>query len=167
MKILVDMNLSPLWVPFLASHGLEAIHWSTVGQSAAPDTFTHDLDFGTLLAAQGKSGPSVIQVRSQEVLPSGIGEAVLCAIRTAQIHLEKGALVTVDPIRQRIRLLPIRPTGLHLLVSNVTTRRLWSYGFFSVDVSPRVRSFVPHTYGYQTPTRTALSLSGHDISDRG
>ena len=59
MKFLVDMTLSPLWVPFLASHGFEAIHWSTVGQPWAPDTeilafaadngyivFTHDLDFG-------------------------------------------------------------------------------------------------------------------------
>jgi predicted nuclease of predicted toxin-antitoxin system len=59
MKFLGDMNLSPLWVPFLASHGFEAIHWSTVGQPWAPDSeilafavdngyivFTHDLDFG-------------------------------------------------------------------------------------------------------------------------
>jgi predicted nuclease of predicted toxin-antitoxin system len=69
--------------------------------------FTHDLDFGMLLAAQKTSGPSVVQVRSQEVLPSAIGELVLRAIRDAQPHLEKGALVTVDPPRQRIRLLPI------------------------------------------------------------
>ena len=38
MKILVDMNLSPLWVPFLASHGFEVPHWSTVLQAWAPDT---------------------------------------------------------------------------------------------------------------------------------
>jgi predicted nuclease of predicted toxin-antitoxin system len=120
MKFLVDMNLSPLWAPFLASHGFGAVHWSTVGQPSAPDreilefaaanaciVFTHDLDFGMLLAVHQKSGPSVIQVRSQAVLPSDIGEAVLRAIRTAQPHLEKGALVTVDPIRHRIRLLPI------------------------------------------------------------
>jgi predicted nuclease of predicted toxin-antitoxin system len=31
MKFLVDMNLSPLWVPFLADQGFEAIHWSTAG----------------------------------------------------------------------------------------------------------------------------------------
>jgi len=69
--------------------------------------FTHDLDFGMLLAAQKANGPSVIQVRSQDVLPSAIGEAVLRAIRAAQPHLEKGALVTVDAIRQRMRLLPL------------------------------------------------------------
>ena len=120
MRILVDMNLSPLWVPFLASHGFEVVHWSIVGQPSAPDTeimdfavandyvvFTHDLDFGMLLAASRTRGPSVIQVRSQDVLPSAIGESVLRAIRAARSHLETGALVTVDQVHQRIRLLPI------------------------------------------------------------
>lgn len=64
MKILLDMNLSPLWIPVLAEAGIEAIHWSSVGDPGATDStilnwaalnqyviFTHDLDFGTLLAA--------------------------------------------------------------------------------------------------------------------
>src|ERR1035437_9484353 len=93
MKFLIDMNLSPLWVSFLANFGFAAVHWSTVGHASAPDTeimefavangyivFTHDLDFGMLLAAQRRTGPSVIQVRSQHVLPSAIGEVVLRAI---------------------------------------------------------------------------------------
>ncbi|MGA2716797.1 MAG: DUF5615 family PIN-like protein [Bryobacteraceae bacterium] len=59
MKFPIDMNLSPLWVSFLAGHGFEAIHWSTVGRPGAADSeivdfaaangwivFTHDLDFG-------------------------------------------------------------------------------------------------------------------------
>jgi len=29
MKLLVDMNLSPRWVGWLASVGVEAAHWST------------------------------------------------------------------------------------------------------------------------------------------
>lgn len=120
MKILVDMNLSPRWVSFLAVHGFEALHWSTVGEPSAADAeilafavanryvvFTHDLDFGMLLANHRTSGPSVIQVRSQDVLPSAIGQAVLRAIRATQAQLEQGALVTVDLIRERIRMLPI------------------------------------------------------------
>jgi predicted nuclease of predicted toxin-antitoxin system len=120
MKFLVDMNLSPLWVSFLAEHGFESVHWSTVGHPAAPDSeifdfaaangwivFTHDLDFGMLLAALRTSSPTVIQVRSQDVLPSAIGDIVLRAIQAAKPHLEAGALVTVDPFRHRIRLLPI------------------------------------------------------------
>jgi predicted nuclease of predicted toxin-antitoxin system len=30
---------------------------------------THDLDFGTLLALTRANGPSVVQVRAQDVLP--------------------------------------------------------------------------------------------------
>jgi hypothetical protein len=69
MKLLVDMNLSPDWVPFLNSAGFEAIHWSLVGNCRAEDreimewaredsfvVFTHDLDFGTLLALTPGSG---------------------------------------------------------------------------------------------------------------
>ena len=38
MKLLVDMNLSPDWVPLLAGHGWEVVHWSNVGRGNAPDT---------------------------------------------------------------------------------------------------------------------------------
>jgi predicted nuclease of predicted toxin-antitoxin system len=69
MKFLVE-NLSPLWVPFLTNQGFEAVHSSTVGQPWAPDSetldfaatrswivFTHDLDFGMLLAAYKEERP--------------------------------------------------------------------------------------------------------------
>ena len=120
MKFLIDMNLSPLWVPFLADQGLETIHWSTVGEPRAADSeildfaaangwivFTHDLDFGILLAALQTNKPSIIQVRSQDVLPTAIGQTVLRAIHAAETQLKDGALVTVDSFRHRIRLLPI------------------------------------------------------------
>ena len=63
MKILVDMNLSPVWVGFLAGNDIEAVHWSSIGSSTAPDSeimtyakthnfsvLTTDLDFGFILA---------------------------------------------------------------------------------------------------------------------
>jgi predicted nuclease of predicted toxin-antitoxin system len=37
VKVLVDMNLSPTWVPFLEAAGFVAVHWSTVGDARAPD----------------------------------------------------------------------------------------------------------------------------------
>jgi predicted nuclease of predicted toxin-antitoxin system len=120
MKLLIDMNLSPLWVEFLAASGVDSIHWSDVGRSAAPDTqimdyasanglviFTHDLDFGALLANRKARQPSVVQIRAQDVLPAALGGMVVRALRASRSHLEAGALVTVDPNRHRIRLLPI------------------------------------------------------------
>ena len=120
MKLLIDMNLSPLWVPFLADSGFESIHWSNIGQPSAPDTeimdyasayglvvFTHDLDFGALLARRKTRQPSVVQIRAQDVLPAAIGGMIVRALRASRSRLEAGALVTVDPNRHRIRLLPI------------------------------------------------------------
>ncbi len=69
--------------------------------------FTHDLDFGALLADRKTSGPSVIQIRAQNILPTSIGDLVVVALRTSVGQLEAGALVTVDPTRRRIRFLPI------------------------------------------------------------
>ena len=104
----------------MSDRGFHAIHWSDVGDATASDSvildyaaardlvvFTHDLDFGTLLAARKARGPSVIQLRAQNILPTAAGDSVLRAINVARTHLERGALVTVDLFRQRIRLLPI------------------------------------------------------------
>jgi predicted nuclease of predicted toxin-antitoxin system len=59
VKIVVDMNLTPAWVEFFATHNIESTHWSDIGNPKALDpeimdfarahrlvVFTHDLDFG-------------------------------------------------------------------------------------------------------------------------
>jgi len=69
--------------------------------------FTHDLDFGTLLALTRASGPSVVQVRAQDVLPDHLEAVVVSAIRRYEAQLQKGALVTVDEARGKVRMLPI------------------------------------------------------------
>jgi predicted nuclease of predicted toxin-antitoxin system len=120
MKILIDMNLSPEWVKTFAEADIESIHWSTVGDPTAPDrtimayarsnnyiVFTNDLDFGTLLALTRAELPSVIQVRTQDTLPSAIGNLVISAITQFQSQLETGALITLDTSRSRVRILPI------------------------------------------------------------
>lgn len=120
MRILVDMNLSPLWVAFLRQHGWEAVHWSSVGDIAAPDrelmawasrnghvVLTHDLDFGTLLALTHRAGPSVIQARGEDVLPDHLGPWIVAALRQHEADLVRGALVTVDEKRCRARILPL------------------------------------------------------------
>ena len=101
MKLLIDMNLSPLWVQFLADSGFESIHWSKIGEPSAPDNqimayasanelviFTHDLDFGALLAHGKVRRPSVIQIRTQDVLPAAIGDIVLRALNASRSHIE-------------------------------------------------------------------------------
>jgi predicted nuclease of predicted toxin-antitoxin system len=120
MKLLVDMNLSPRWVLFLEQHGFEAVHWADLGAATAPDeeimdyavahslvVFTHDLDFGRLLALQRSGGPSVVQIRTQDVLPAKAGLFVVNALNSARTYLASGALVTIDPTHHRIRLLPV------------------------------------------------------------
>jgi predicted nuclease of predicted toxin-antitoxin system len=120
VKILLDMNLSPDWVPFLVQAGFEATHWSSVGDPRASDAtilewvrehhfvlFTHDLDFGALLAGTRAQGPSVIQVRTQDTLPAAIGHDVVRVLRLRQDVLERGALVTIDRASSRVRILPI------------------------------------------------------------
>ena len=90
MKLLLDMNLPPSWVEFLAGHGVDSAHWSTVGDPRVADSvimawavenecvvFTHDLDFSVLLALSGAIGPSVLQVRTLDVTPESIGADVL------------------------------------------------------------------------------------------
>jgi predicted nuclease of predicted toxin-antitoxin system len=120
MRILIDMNLSPLWVDALIEAEIEAVHWSTIGDPAATDrvimsyaqthgyiVFTNDLDFGTLLAITKSQLPSVIQVRNQDLLPAAIGDVVISALRQVEQQLASGALVTIDQSRLRIRILPI------------------------------------------------------------
>ena len=120
MKLLVDMNLSPDWVAVLEQADWKAIHWSNIGNPCATDSeimawakqnghvvFTHDLDFGTMLALTQAEGPSVIQVRTQDVTPTAIGKLVVNALRQFQQDLEKGALIVLDEANVRARVLPL------------------------------------------------------------
>lgn len=120
MKLLVDMNLSPVWVTALREEGWEAVHWSEVGDPRAPDdvilgyardlgwtVFTNDLDFGALLAHVRTGKPSVFQLRAQALTPGALGLLVFDTLRRFAGELDRGALITVDERRQRVRLLPL------------------------------------------------------------
>ena len=120
LQFLVDMNLSPQWVPVLQKHGWQAVHWSSIGDPEASDkeimdsarnnqhvVFTHDLDFGTMLALTHEAGPSVLQVRTEDTLPDHLEETVIAALNRHEADLFAGALVVVDESRSRVRVLPI------------------------------------------------------------
>ena len=120
MKILIDMNLSPEWVTVLTNHGITAVHWSTVGDPRAADAlimdwarengyvvFTHDLDFGAALALTQAEGPTVIQVRTQEVTPEHLEPQVINVLENNTSLLEAGCLIVLDEARSRVRILPL------------------------------------------------------------
>ena len=69
---------------------------------------THDLDFSAILAATHGDKPSVVQIRAENVSQDIIVKQVIAAIRQMESELEEGALLTVDPGRTRLRLLPLR-----------------------------------------------------------
>jgi predicted nuclease of predicted toxin-antitoxin system len=119
LAILIDMNLSPEWVPLFEQVGWTAVHWSSVGAGNADDdelmswarvhkhiVFTHDLDFGTTLALTHLSEPSVIQLRSQKVLPEHIGALVVAVLAKYETELSLGALIVIEESKSRVRILP-------------------------------------------------------------
>lgn len=120
MKLLVDVNISPDICALLFSADTVAVHWSTLGNPKARDEelmryakdhgfviVTHDLDFSALLAASRGTGPSVIQVRFQDVLSENFLALLRDTIERFRTELDSGAIVTVDPERAKVRVLPI------------------------------------------------------------
>jgi predicted nuclease of predicted toxin-antitoxin system len=121
MRILVDMNLTPRWVPFLNESGFDAEHWSTTGRLSATDSeicdharqagrmlLTNDLDFPQILAYTRMDGPSVIILRGEPLVPEVRGAALIRAIRQCEAELTKGAILSLSWTgRARIRLLPL------------------------------------------------------------
>ena len=55
--------------------------------------------------------PSVVQIRAEDVSPDVIGKQVIVALQLMASELADGALLTVDPSRTRMRLLPLLGTG--------------------------------------------------------
>ena len=121
MKLLVDMNLSPSWIERLASHGFEAVHWSTIGASTAPDVeiltranehhfviITNDLDFSAILAASAGASPSVVQIRTQDLLSDEAVSIVAKAIEAHREDIERGALLSIDEGGTRVKMLPLK-----------------------------------------------------------
>ena len=88
------MNLSPDWVAMLCHAGFDAQHWSRIANPRALDpeimewarqhdavVLTHDLDFGATLALTHAEGPSVIQMRSEDISPDAAANSVISVLR--------------------------------------------------------------------------------------
>lgn len=109
---------------FIEQRRHRGAHWAMIGAKNAPDreimayaaergyvVLTHDLDFSAILAATHGEKPSVVQIRADDVSPDVIGMRVVIALRQMASELEEGALLTVDPNRTRLRVLPLQSAG--------------------------------------------------------
>ena len=56
---------------------------------------THDLDFGSILAATRQPRPSVVQIRTANLRPETIGQQVIESLKQMGTELEAGALLTI------------------------------------------------------------------------
>ena len=70
--------------------------------------FTHDLDFGDILAVTGAKGPSVIQVRTENPTLEAIKRLLFKALDQFKVRLDKGTLITLSPGVMRARIMPLK-----------------------------------------------------------
>jgi len=121
MKVLLDMNMSPRLVAMLSDAGIETTNWASVGRANQPDieimayaaandyvVLTNDLDFGILLSSANRAKPSVVQLRLDNLDPAVILDRLIHLLSQFENELIKGALVTVDTNKNRVRFLPLR-----------------------------------------------------------
>ena len=104
MKLLVDMNLSPSWVDRLAPD-VEILTWAYEHKSVL---ITKDLDFSAILAATAGASPSVVQIRTQDLLSDAVVSIVARALEAHREHVERGALLSIDEAGTRVRILPLK-----------------------------------------------------------
>ena len=123
MKFLVDNALSPVLAALLQQAGHDAIHVRSIGLQHADDeviferaatehriVVSADADFGTLLALRASRQPSVIQFRGEgSRKPEALARTLLANLPQLVDALENGSIVTFEPVRVRVRLLPIAP----------------------------------------------------------
>lgn len=88
LRILIDTNLSPSWVEVLQDAGFEACHWYKLG-------------------APNAESPGVFQIRTEDVSPVALSPRAIELLNRFKPQLSSGALVIVDEMRERIRILPL------------------------------------------------------------
>jgi predicted nuclease of predicted toxin-antitoxin system len=121
MTVLVDVNLTPDWIPFLRSHGIAAVHWSDVGAPSAPDAdliawattnahllMTADVGLVSQIINSGRGQPSVLLLRTASQLVERIGLVVAHELKAHESELRLGAVLTLDDGRSRLRTLPLQ-----------------------------------------------------------
>ena len=122
MKLLLDQGLPQSASSLLSKQGFDTIHVSKIEMWAAEDSeiiqkarednrivVTLDADFHSILALNNFSSPSVIRIRIERLRALALTQLIVDVIAQCQEDLERGAAVTVEPNRIRIRRLPLIP----------------------------------------------------------
>ncbi|MGL6345266.1 MAG: DUF5615 family PIN-like protein [Waterburya sp.] len=122
MKLLLDQGLPRSASILLNARGINTIHVGEIGLWAADDAdilqrarednrivVTLDADFHSILACNNAHSPSVIRIRIERLRALALTKILLDVIDQCQEDLKKGAAVTVEIGRIRIRRLPLLP----------------------------------------------------------
>ena len=120
MKFLADMGISQSSVNWLRQNEYDVIHLREEGLQRTTDAeivktatregraiLTCDLDFGDLMATSGEICPSIIIFRLQNERPENVNRRLEQVLRESSNALEKGAIISVEEARHRVRLLTI------------------------------------------------------------
>ena len=120
MKILLDMNIPLKYAALLANRGIDAIRWSDIGAPSASDieimayarennyiVLTCDLDFSAILSATHELQPSVAQIRASVLHAKEAVDLISLALLQNADEMEKGAILSIDLKKARLRLLPL------------------------------------------------------------
>lgn len=120
LRLLADMNISPLTVRALTEVGWNIVRVSTpLSEDSSDETIlsyaaederivcTQDLDFSDLLALTGRDRPSLVTVRIANPTPTVVTERLLTVLPIVSEDLERGSVVTIEEETIRVRSLPI------------------------------------------------------------
>jgi len=120
MKFLADMGISIRTAEWLREKGHDVVHLRDQGLQRISDEeitkkarlekriiLTFDLDFGAILAVSGDFGPSVIVFRITSAKSDNVNLRLQMVLLQSCEALEKGAIISVEDDKFRIRVLPI------------------------------------------------------------
>jgi len=120
MRFLVDMCVDVRIVTWLREQGYDAIHLREEGLHRLPDPdifskgisekrviVTFDLDFSEIAALSGGQKISVIVFRLKNTRAFHVINRLTDVLKEVAKPLEKGAIITIEESRYRVRYFPI------------------------------------------------------------
>lgn len=124
MRFLVDMCMDVRVADWLRSVGHDAVHLREQGLQRLPNgeiflkataegrtVVTFDLDFSEIAALSGGECTSVIVFRLQNTRHEHVIVRLTAVLAESSAALERGAVISVEEDRHRVRSLPIGTSG--------------------------------------------------------